>query len=134
MGACREITICYDYTFPGETVNFTGESIYSRYIWNENVPNPLLFTTTITKCLERHGTWMSSTSLHCCQPRCTQYNSQKSQLQLSATSLGKKQIEAKSKLKSHVERNHDFLLNFLHCSSLHISWPPKVSDFNIKIM
>lgn len=31
MGACREITISYDYTFPGGTDNLTGESIYTHY-------------------------------------------------------------------------------------------------------
>lgn len=33
MGACREITISYDYTFPGGTVNLTGESVYTHYYY-----------------------------------------------------------------------------------------------------
>lgn len=54
MGACREITISYHYTFPGRTVNFTGESLYAQYTtlwytWNKNIPNPSLSTTTLTK-------------------------------------------------------------------------------------
>lgn len=98
----------------------------TQYTWSENVPNPLLFTITITKCLERHGTWMSSASLHCCQQYCTQYPLKR------VSFISQPLVWAKSKLKSHVGWNHGFLLSCLHCPSLRISWPPKVSDYNIK--
>lgn len=96
MGACREITISYDYTFPGGTVNLTGESVYTHYTtlwytWKKDVPKPSLFTTTLT-----------NKGLQCCQQStcCAQYNSKKSQFQFPTTCLRKKQSEESNKIES----------------------------------
>lgn len=105
MEACREITICYDYTFPGEAVNFTGESIYTDttlhtvYLEWER-PKPFALHHHHNKVLGK--TWhLDEFSLPPLLPAVLHsVPSEKSQLHLSATCLGKKQIEESCRMES----------------------------------